>query len=70
MSHFNIFKFGGNAIPVVPFALHYCLMLTSCFRLDPKLVKNMKEKENVPEVPKAIAQVPKTNADTELVRVV
>ena len=63
MRHFNISKFGGNTIPVVPFALHYGLMLTSCFRLDPKLVKNMKDKENAP-------QVPKTNADTELVRVV
>ncbi len=63
MSHFNISKFGGNSIPVDPLALHYGLMLTSCFRLDPKLVKNMKEKGNV-------SQPPKTNADTELVRVV
>lgn len=49
-------------IPVVLFAVHYGgLMLTPCFRLDPKLVKNMKQKDKQPEAP---------TADTELVRVV
>jgi hypothetical protein len=68
VSYFSISKIGYTLIPVALVAVYHGLTLTPCFRLDPTLVKNMKQKkDNEPEEDNML-EVPATG--TELVRVV